>query len=105
MNIQLSLMLFHCFGLAGRSSNIVDANLGVLREKIEVLKRKERLQRSSKRESGWNYVGGYDNRFKRDREMSHFFELVGLVCRGFGFTCLAGTVCLFLVSFLFHLIQ
>jgi hypothetical protein len=97
-------MLFHLFG-TGRPSNNVDANLSVLREKIEVIKMKERLERCCKCENGWNYVGGYDYKLKRNKEMSHFFELVGLICGTLGFTFLSGTVCLCLVSFFLRLMQ
>jgi hypothetical protein len=52
---------------AGRSSNIVDANFSVLREKIQVVKMKERLQGCCcKRESGWNYVFGYNYMHKKE---------------------------------------
>ena len=97
-------MLFHLFG-TGRPSNNVDANLSVLREKIEVIKMKERLERCCKCENGWNYVDGYDYKLKREKDMWKFFELVGLVSGNLGFTCLSGTVCLFLVSFFLRLIQ
>ncbi|GMY24284.1 hypothetical protein FCV25MIE_19526 [Fagus crenata] len=93
------------FSDEGRPSNNVDANLSVLREKIEVIKMKERLERCCKCENGWNYVGGYDYKLKRNKEMSHFFELVGLICGTLGFTFLTGTVCLCLVSFFLRLIQ
>lgn len=86
----------------GRSRNIVDSNLNVLREKIEVVKMKERC---CKCENGWNYVDGYGYKLKREKDMWKFFELVGLVSGNLGFTCLSGTVCLFLVSFFLRLIQ
>lgn len=81
----------------GRSRNIVDSNLNVLREKIEVVKMKERC---CKCENGWNYVDGYDYKLKREKDMWKFFELVGLVSGTLGFTCLSGTVSLpgFLLS-------
>ncbi|KAF5479958.1 hypothetical protein F2P56_000739 [Juglans regia] len=93
------------FSNEGESSDIVDANLTVLRDKIELLKTKERLERCCKCENGWNYVPGYDYELKREREMSQFFELLGFVCGSLGFTCLGGSVCLCLVSFFLHLIQ
>ncbi|KAG2710762.1 hypothetical protein I3843_04G042700 [Carya illinoinensis] len=93
------------FSNEGKSSNIVDANLSVLRDKVEMLKTKERLERCCKCESGWNYVRVYDYKLKRDREISQFFEFVGIICGTLGFTCLSGIVCLCLVSFFVHLFQ
>ncbi|XP_042976332.1 uncharacterized protein LOC122307490 isoform X1 [Carya illinoinensis] len=91
--------------ITGKSSNIVDANLSVLRDKVEMLKTNERLERCCKCESGWNYVRVYDYKLKRDREISQFFEFVGIICGTLGFTCLSGIVCLCLVSFFVHLFQ
>ncbi|XP_062150836.1 uncharacterized protein LOC133859444 [Alnus glutinosa] len=102
----VQLVRAQSFSDEGRSSNIVDANLSVLREKIQVVKMKERLQRRCcKGETGWNYVSGYDYKHKRDREISHLFELLRVVCTTLGFTSLACTLCLCLVSFFLHSIQ
>ncbi|XVF20684.1 hypothetical protein REPUB_Repub12eG0023200 [Reevesia pubescens] len=89
----------------GRSSNRVDANLSVLRERIEQVKIKEKLERCCRCEYGWNYVAGYNYKVKRDREISEFFELVNLVGATLGFTCLTGTVFLCLLSIFVHLNQ
>ncbi|KAK9271750.1 hypothetical protein L1049_002113 [Liquidambar formosana] len=64
----------------GRSSNIVDANLCVLRERIDVMRIKERLERCCSAAYGWNYAPGYNYKLKKDRELSQFFELVSLAC-------------------------
>ncbi|KAF5457488.1 hypothetical protein F2P56_021587 [Juglans regia] len=93
------------FSDEGKSSNIVDANLSVLRDKVEMVKTKERLERCCKCENGWNYVPGYDYELKRERERSQLFEFVGLICGTLGFTCLSGIFCLCLVSFFVHLVQ
>ncbi|KAK6266608.1 hypothetical protein QUC31_017445 [Theobroma cacao] len=89
----------------GRSSNRVDANLSVLRERIEQVKIKEKLERCCRCEYGWNYAAGYNYKAKRDGEISEFFELVRLVGINLGFTCLTGTVFLCLVSLFVHLNQ
>ncbi|OMO49703.1 hypothetical protein COLO4_38443 [Corchorus olitorius] len=61
----------------GRSSNSVDANLGVLRERIEQVKIKERVERYN---NGWNYRSpGYNYKLKRELELSQFFELIELI--------------------------
>ncbi|XWS30774.1 hypothetical protein CRYUN_Cryun23aG0018500 [Craigia yunnanensis] len=89
----------------GRSSNHVDANLSVLRERIELVKIKEKLDRCCRCECGWNYAAGYNYKVKRNGEISEFFELVSLVGATLGFTCLTGTVFLCLVSIFVHFIQ
>ncbi|XVE72149.1 hypothetical protein DITRI_Ditri11bG0015700 [Diplodiscus trichospermus] len=87
----------------GRSSNRVDANLSVLRERIEQVKIKEKLEKCCRCEYGWNYAAGYNYKVKRDREISEFFQLVSLAGATLGFTCLTGTVFLCLVSMCVHL--
>ncbi|KAL6324797.1 hypothetical protein AAG906_018324 [Vitis piasezkii] len=49
----------------GRQSNMVDASLSVLRERIEQVQIKERLERCCRREHGWNYAPGYNYKLKR----------------------------------------
>ncbi|XWS75529.1 hypothetical protein CRYUN_Cryun01aG0097500 [Craigia yunnanensis] len=89
----------------GRSSNRVDANLGVLRERIEQVKIKDKLERCCRCEYGWNYAAGYNCKVKRNGEISEFFELLSLVGTTLGFTCLTGTVFLCLVSIFVHFNQ
>ncbi|XP_021296826.1 uncharacterized protein LOC110426074 [Herrania umbratica] len=89
----------------GRSSDRVDENLSVLRERIEQVKIKEKLERCCRCEYGWNYAAGYNYKAKRDGGISEFFELVRLVGITLGFTCLTGTVFLCLVSLFVHLNQ
>ncbi|KAJ7971258.1 TGF-beta-activated kinase 1 and MAP3K7-binding protein like [Quillaja saponaria] len=93
----------------GRPINLVDENLSVLKKRIEMMKVKERLERCCKRENGWNYGYGpvYDeNRLmirKREMLVSNLVALTGLVCETVGFTCVSGTVLLFLVSLFVHI--
>ncbi|KAL7221590.1 hypothetical protein ACSBR1_023530 [Camellia fascicularis] len=89
----------------GRSSNIVDANLRVLRERIEEVRMKERLERCCTSENGWNYAPCYESKTKSSSESSHFFELFGLFTVNFGLTIVTATLCLCLVSLLVHTIQ
>ncbi|KAK8546594.1 hypothetical protein V6N13_067802 [Hibiscus sabdariffa] len=89
----------------GRSSNGVDANLTVLRERIEQVKMKEKLERCCRKEHGWNYGEGYNyNKVKGDNKKTaeELFELVSLVGATVGFTCLTGTLFLCLVSIFVH---
>ncbi|CBI33584.3 uncharacterized protein LOC132255017 [Vitis vinifera] len=89
----------------GRQSNMVDASLSVLRERIEQVQIKERLERCCRREHGWNYAPGYNYKLKRDTQLSDLFGLVGLAAGTVGITLLSGTLGLCLVSLVFHLSQ
>ncbi|XP_024189617.1 uncharacterized protein LOC112193638 [Rosa chinensis] len=97
----------------GRSSsssrNMVDSNMRVLREKIELVKMRERLEKLCHKHNrqdqyGWNYATGYkyDDQLRsaraRAREVSSFFRLIRLASLTFGFTCFSATFGLFLVS-------
>ncbi|XVE72150.1 hypothetical protein DITRI_Ditri11bG0015900 [Diplodiscus trichospermus] len=89
----------------GRSSNNVDANLGVLRERIVLIKMKEKLERCCGCKNGWNYAPGYNYKLKRMLEISQLFQLVSLVAATLGFTFFSGAFLLCLVSLLVHLNQ
>ncbi|KAK5818010.1 hypothetical protein PVK06_022940 [Gossypium arboreum] len=66
-----------CRDGGGRSSNGVDANLRVLKERIDVVKMKEKLERCCRYEYGWNYAKGFNyNKVKRNGEISELFELL-----------------------------
>ncbi|PSS13458.1 Increased rDNA silencing protein [Actinidia chinensis var. chinensis] len=87
----------------GNSANMVDANLGVLRERIREVKKKESLERCFKHENGWNYKSGYDNKHKVHGKVSESIELLGLVSSSLGFVFLFGSFSILLVSFVVHL--
>ncbi|CAK8542674.1 unnamed protein product [Lathyrus sativus] len=90
----------------GRSTDMVDGNLNVLKERIETVKVKERLERCCKSQHGWNYVPvsiSDHQKDKRDRELRSLIELIGLVCGTIGFTSFLGTLFLCLVSLIVHL--
>ena len=91
--------------MAGRSSNNVDPNLGVLRERIEQIKLKDKLERCCRCKYGWNYAAGYNYKLKRELEISQLFELVSRVAATLGFTFFSGTLFLCLVSLFVHLNQ
>ncbi|KAJ7975792.1 TGF-beta-activated kinase 1 and MAP3K7-binding protein like [Quillaja saponaria] len=68
----------------GRQTNMVDANLSVLKERMEVVKVKEKLERCCKFEYGWNYGAVYDDHNyyklkvkKREMLLSNLVELAG----------------------------
>ncbi|XP_050374318.1 uncharacterized protein LOC126791867 [Argentina anserina] len=92
-----------------RSSNNVDSNMSVLREKMEMVKMRVRLEKLSlkhhrQEQYGWNYANGYQCNDQlrraraRSRDFSSFFYLIRLVILTFGFTCSTATFSLFLVS-------
>ncbi|CAK9327691.1 unnamed protein product, partial [Citrullus colocynthis] len=85
-------------------SKMVDGNLGVLRERIEEVKIREKLERclNCKHKHGWNYVASYDYKLKKDKQVSHFLHFFLLIIGSLGFTFLSGTFSLCLFSFLFH---
>ncbi|MED6146116.1 hypothetical protein PIB30_031599 [Stylosanthes scabra] len=99
----------------GRSTNMVDANLNVLKERIEMVKEKEKLERCCKCQQGWNYYPVSDDHLllhcqknKRSSNnnqelLQNLIELTCLVCGTIGSTCFCGTLFLCLVSFLLHL--
>ncbi|KAK2415250.1 hypothetical protein P8452_60493 [Trifolium repens] len=91
----------------GRFTNMVDANLNVLKERIEMVKVKEKFERCCKCQQGWNYVPlSINNDYqknKRNRELKSFIEFIGLVCGTIGVTSFAGTLFIYLVSLLVHL--
>ncbi|KAI3451805.1 hypothetical protein Pfo_008470 [Paulownia fortunei] len=89
----------------GRSSNMVDANLHLLRERIEEVKNKERLERCCVAEPGWNYAPVQSFKAKRGEELLQFLELVGMAGGTFGLTILSCSFCLCIASLLVHLNQ
>nr|KYP65000.1 hypothetical protein KK1_019614 [Cajanus cajan] len=88
----------------GRFTDI-DANLDVLKKRIEMVKMKDRLERCCTSQHGWNYVPLSNNhKSKRNKEeFMSIIELIGLVCRTLSLTCLSGTLFICLVSLLVHL--
>ncbi|KAK9106197.1 hypothetical protein Scep_023041 [Stephania cephalantha] len=93
--------------MSGRSMNIVDANLSVLKERIEGVKMKERLERCrSKEYYGWYYQTGYvDYKHKRDKKhviSPELLNLVGLIGGSIGFPIVFGSLLLCIVSLAVH---
>ncbi|PON58493.1 hypothetical protein TorRG33x02_290910 [Trema orientale] len=104
-----------------RSSNnhIVDANLSVLRERMEEIKVKEKLERCCRREYGWNYAAEaeaevaaatvkskyYRLKRERDQPLTQLLELAAIVGGTLGITFFSGTFFLCLVSLFVHLNQ
>ncbi|XP_037495697.1 uncharacterized protein LOC119370847 [Jatropha curcas] len=90
----------------GTSANIVDSNMGTLRERIAQVRVKDRLEKCCSLESlqnGWNYESGYNNKHKRYSLLCEGFEIVSFAGTALGFVFLSGSLCLCLVSLLLHL--
>ncbi|KZV26762.1 hypothetical protein F511_31750 [Dorcoceras hygrometricum] len=87
----------------GRSSSIVDSNLRVLRERIQEVKLKERIERCYVAEIGWNYAPASGLKPKGEQEMVKFLEWMGMIGGTFGFTILSCTFCLYFISLLVQL--
>ncbi|KAL2329538.1 hypothetical protein Fmac_017119 [Flemingia macrophylla] len=85
----------------GRSTNI-DANLDVLKKRIEMMRVKERLERCCTSQHGWNYVPLSKNH-KNSKEEFTLIELTGLVCGTLGLTWFGGTLFICLLSLLLHM--
>ncbi|RVW17030.1 uncharacterized protein LOC104881607 [Vitis vinifera] len=86
----------------GKSANIVDANLRILRERIEEVKKKERLNTCSL-QNGWTYQAGYDHKHKRAAILSESIQLIGTVSGALGLVFFSGSFLICLVSILVHL--
>lgn len=90
------------YGLAGTSANIVDANMGVLRERVAEMRTKERLEKCCRLQNGWNYGSAYVQKHQRYDKLSECLEAVFLAGGALGFVFLSGSLCLCLVSLLVH---
>ncbi|XP_028785497.1 uncharacterized protein LOC114741412 [Neltuma alba] len=112
----LRLIKVHTFQDEGRSTrkdnNIVDKNLDVLKERMEMVKVKERLESCCRCEIGWNYYRHQNeeqhddvimNSHRRNKTLiSDLIQIMGLVCGTVGSTCLSGTLLLCLLSLVVH---
>ncbi|OIS96873.1 PREDICTED: uncharacterized protein LOC109234247 [Nicotiana attenuata] len=95
----------------GKSRHVVDANIQVLKERMEEVKMKERLERClvCDHEQGWNYTATaslYYDQKKRKKELDYISQCVELFCMvggTIGFTILGCSLCLYLTSLLIHL--
>ncbi|KAJ4709799.1 TGF-beta-activated kinase 1 and MAP3K7-binding protein like [Melia azedarach] len=86
----------------GKSADMVDANLSILKKRIEEVRKKEMVMknRSCRAKHGWNYKPGYDHKQKRADIFCSSMEMIGFIGGALGFVFLSGTLCIFLVSFL-----
>ncbi|KAI4375467.1 hypothetical protein MLD38_013333 [Melastoma candidum] len=89
------------------STNVVDANLGILRTRIEEAKAKERMERCCRYEVGWDYANhtrpDATSIARGNARTSESFELACLVLGNMGLTMVGGTLLLCLTSMFINL--
>ncbi|KAM0934265.1 hypothetical protein DsansV1_C32g0222211 [Dioscorea sansibarensis] len=90
-----------------KSISVVDANMGLLKERVGMIKWRERLNKGYNRgKHGWNYMKSYEScefELKRDVRFREYLEVVELVFGGIGLSIVGCTILLCFVSFLIHL--
>ncbi|KAL5553370.1 hypothetical protein UlMin_040771 [Ulmus minor] len=88
----------------GKSANIVDGNLSILKDRIQKVKTMERLEACLMMKNGWNYGNSYDDdKHKRHAFACESLELIGLTSGTIGLVFLFGTLCISLVSLIVKL--
>lgn len=99
LNPPLSLSLM----LTGNPRNTVDANMSVLRSRIERVRMKERLNTCYYKveKNGWNYRSQYDDVCKMHKFLATSFQLAHIVCTTIALVFLTGSLCIFLVALIF----
>ncbi|PKI68425.1 hypothetical protein CRG98_011222 [Punica granatum] len=65
------------------SRNTVDANMSLLRKRIDEVRMKERLERCCRSELGWNYAAEYNPKLRRDKAATELFELIYTLGHGY----------------------
>ncbi|KAH0678212.1 hypothetical protein KY284_019297 [Solanum tuberosum] len=92
-------------GHEGNSSySIVDSSLNTLRQRIDVLRKKDKLINTIyKHENGWNYLWEYHDKNKKHSLILELIELLGLASTNIGFVFLSGYSCMLLVSLILHM--
>ncbi|KAJ9562191.1 hypothetical protein OSB04_007351 [Centaurea solstitialis] len=96
--VSCPLTLFKYFFITGRPSNLVDSNMEILKNRIEVMRTKERLERNC-RPSGWDYTSSYIRKPKKQPE----YPQIALICGTSSLSILVGTTLLCVFSVIAHL--
>nr|XP_009783583.1 PREDICTED: uncharacterized protein LOC104232157 [Nicotiana sylvestris] len=100
------IIMSRSFHSEGNSANInVDSHLNTLRQRIEQLRKKEKLNTVYNRHEniGWNYISDYNDKHKKYCLILQLAELAGLAGSNIGFVVLSGSFCIFLVSLIAHM--
>ncbi|XP_050221029.1 uncharacterized protein LOC126671308 [Mercurialis annua] len=96
------------FNHDGRSAKMVDANIGVLRERMAEMRMKERLENCCRNfQNGWDYqIYGYNyDQYKRVSMVCESLKIISSAGSALVFVFLSGSFFIFLVSILIHLIN
>ncbi|KAK6122325.1 hypothetical protein DH2020_043945 [Rehmannia glutinosa] len=86
----------------GNSSNTVDANMSVLRYRMEQLRMRDRLNSCHNLSNGWNYRSGNDDVRNKHNMLLMIFELASTIGSTIGLVFLSGSLCIFLVALISH---
>ncbi|KAI3726435.1 hypothetical protein L1987_66232 [Smallanthus sonchifolius] len=84
----------------GRSRNLVDSNMKLLKDRIEVMRAKESLKRNH-RPDGWDYASKYIQ--KRPKKQPEYLQTIALICGTSSLSILIGTILLCMFSIIVHL--
>lgn len=99
--------MYHGGLLEGKPMDNVDSNMNFLRERIQLVKMKERLMRCKEESTraGWCYPSAYDvQNMKRNASLSdELMQFTGLTVGAFALSLAGCTICLCLFSLLIHL--
>ncbi|KAK1433217.1 hypothetical protein QVD17_10126 [Tagetes erecta] len=85
----------------GRSNNSVDSNMKLLKDRIEVMRAKERLERSHNKPCGWDQASQYVH--KRPEKQPEYLQTLALVFGMSSLPIFIGTVLLCIISIIVHL--
>ncbi|KAI3777246.1 hypothetical protein L1987_47044 [Smallanthus sonchifolius] len=84
----------------GRSSNLVDSNMKLFKDRIEVMRTKERLEQNH-RPCGWVYMSKYIN--QRPKKQPEYLQTITLICGTYGASIIIGIGILCILSIIVHL--
>ncbi|MED6194178.1 hypothetical protein PIB30_026042 [Stylosanthes scabra] len=102
---------FQCFKDNGKPANIVDANLSVLRGRIQEMRKRER-DSNMHRYGGWNYSKQSNDddddvvtKYKREssKMVTECAEMLGMACGAIGLVFFIGSIGICLVSLLVYI--
>ncbi|KAK1433216.1 hypothetical protein QVD17_10125 [Tagetes erecta] len=99
----LKLIRAHSLGDEGRWSNLVDSSsMKILKDRMEVIRAKERLERSST-PYGWDYDSNYTSKREKQYLGEQYMKTIGLCCGTSSLSILIGTTLLYIFSVIVHL--
>ncbi|KAI3500173.1 hypothetical protein L1887_35990 [Cichorium endivia] len=82
----------------GRSSNLVDSNMKILKDRIEAMRMRETLERNC-RPYGWDYTSNY---IRKPKKQAEYLQTVARICGTMSLPVLIGTGFLYIFSVIAH---